>query len=54
MIGHFWSQVRYWIAGKIVGLDILDEVNSAYESGREWGRTERWGFNKTQDDVPTV
>lgn len=43
MIGHFWRQARYWLAGKIVGLDILGEVDAAYEAGREWGRTERWG-----------
>ena len=52
MISHAWRQIRFWIAGKIVGMDILDEVDEAYEAGREWGRTERFGYVKP--DAPTV
>ena len=54
MIRHYWFEFRYWLAGKIVRLNILDEIDASYEAGRQWGRTERWGYNKTQDDVPTV
>ena len=50
MIGYYWTHIRFWIAGKIVGMDILDVVDSAYEAGREYGKTERW----KKHDAPTV
>lgn len=45
MIGHYWFEFRYWLAGKIVGLNIIGEIDAAYEAGREYGRTERWGYS---------
>lgn len=43
-IQHYWYTFRYWLASKIVGIDILGEIDAAYEAGRNWGKIERNGF----------
>ena len=40
-ISGYWYQFRYWLASKIVGMDILNEIDAAYEAGRQWGKIER-------------
>lgn len=50
MIGYYWEHIRFWIAGKIVGMDIIGEVDAAYEAGREYGKTERWGYSPERTD----
>lgn len=34
--------VRWWLAGKIIGLNIVEEIDSAYEAGREYGRAQKY------------
>lgn len=43
MIKDYWHIFRYWLASKIIGLNIYGEIDAAYEAGRLFGRTERWG-----------
>ena len=33
--------IQFWIASKIVGFNIEQEINAAYEAGRQWGKIER-------------
>ena len=33
--------IRFWIASKIVGFNIEQEVEAAYDMGRQWGKIER-------------
>ena len=36
-----WYRFRYWLASRIVGMDIISEIDAAYEAGRQWGKAER-------------
>lgn len=38
---YYWHTFRYWLASKIVGMDILNEIDAAYEAGLQWGKIER-------------
>jgi hypothetical protein len=44
-IQYYWHRFRYWLASKIVGMDIIKEVDAAYEAGRQWGKTEAFKWN---------
>jgi len=43
-IQYFWYTFRYRLASKIVGMDILNEIDAAYEAGRRVGKVEEFGF----------
>jgi hypothetical protein len=34
--------VRWWLASIIVGVNLWDEIDAAYESGREYGFAQRF------------
>jgi hypothetical protein len=33
---------RWWLASRITGVDLHDEVDAAYEAGREYGAAQRF------------
>lgn len=39
---------RWWLAGKIIGLDIVAEIDAAYDAGVKYGRSPL-GFRGTYD-----
>ena len=42
-MARIWYNFRYRLASWIVGFDVLDEVDSAYEAGVNYGRSVRYG-----------
>lgn len=34
--------IRWWLASKIAGVNLIDEIDAAYESGREYGFAQRF------------
>ena len=43
---------RWWLASIIVGVNLWDEIDAAYDAGRQYARTPL-GFRGTYD-VPTL
>lgn len=33
---------RWWLASKIVGFDLNEEIESAYEAGRQYGQAQKF------------
>lgn len=40
-IREYLYQFRHWVASKIVGFNIENEVDAAYHAGIKWGRIQR-------------
>jgi hypothetical protein len=41
MIREYFYLFRYWLASKIVGFNIENEVEAAHAAGVEWGKIHR-------------
>jgi hypothetical protein len=50
---EWWYVFRWWFAGKIVGLDLHDEIDAAYNAGMEYGQAKRF-LDEQRDERTTI
>jgi len=51
MIALRWLQFRHWLASKIIGYNIHDAIDEAYDQGTRWGQMQTL---KNMRNAPTV